>query len=46
MSVAYSNDTLLLSNFVLPADKVDHDYYDIGVRYLTHGFRVARAKGN
>jgi formylglycine-generating enzyme required for sulfatase activity len=22
------------------------DYYDVGVRYLTHGFRVARAKGN
>jgi formylglycine-generating enzyme required for sulfatase activity len=22
------------------------DYYDTGVRYLTHGFRVARAKGN
>jgi formylglycine-generating enzyme required for sulfatase activity/uncharacterized caspase-like protein len=22
------------------------DYYDAGVRYLTHGFRVARAKGN
>jgi len=22
------------------------DYYDSGVRYLTHGFRVARSKGN
>ena len=31
VSVAYTNDPLLLSSFVLPADKVDHDYFDIGV---------------
>jgi outer membrane autotransporter protein len=31
VSVAYSNDPLLLSNFVLPADKVDRNYFDVGV---------------
>jgi uncharacterized protein with beta-barrel porin domain len=31
VSVAYTNDPLLLSSFILPADKVDHDYFDIGV---------------
>jgi outer membrane lipase/esterase len=31
VSVAYSNDPLLLSNFVLPADQPDRNYFDLGV---------------
>ena len=31
VSVAYSNDPLLLSTFVLPADKVTRNYFDLGV---------------
>jgi formylglycine-generating enzyme required for sulfatase activity len=31
------------SNYMRSASR---DYYDAGVRYLTHGFRVARAKGS
>jgi outer membrane autotransporter protein len=31
VSVAYSSDPLLLSNFVLPADKITHDYFNLGV---------------
>jgi outer membrane autotransporter protein len=31
VSVAYSNDPLLLSNFVFPANRPDRDYFDVGV---------------
>lgn len=31
VSVAYSNDPLLLSTFVLPADRPSRDYFDLGV---------------
>ena len=31
VSVAYSNDPLLLSSFVLPADNPSKDYFDLGV---------------
>lgn len=31
VSVAYSSDPLLLSTFTFPADKVDRNYFDLGV---------------
>ncbi|HZT86456.1 MAG TPA: autotransporter outer membrane beta-barrel domain-containing protein [Stellaceae bacterium] len=31
VSVAYSNDPLFLSNFSMPGDRTDRDYFDVGI---------------